>query len=1165
MPRNGSGVYTLPAGNPVVPGTTIDAAWANSTLEDMANEITNSLSRTGAGGMIAPFRIADGNITAPGLAFLNETGSGLYRSGTASVWMAIQGVNTAQFTTTGVNIPVGKSLGVAGSLSITGSMTATGSVTTSDLNTDHVDFNTAGGTDAVARLIWNDTDGTLNLGLKGGNVVLQVGQEEVLRALNATGSTMTSGQVVYITGASGQRPTVALAQGNAEATSTKVIGIVTETIANNAQGFVTTAGLVRGVNTSAFAEGAVLWLSASTPGAITSTRPTAPNHAVLVGYCVRSHATEGIIYVMVQNGYELDELHDVLITNVANNNMLRYNSAASVWENIAGPAGAVVGTTDSQTLTNKTISGSANTLSNIGNASLVNSSLTIGSTSISLGATATTLAGLTSVTATTFNGALNGNATNVTGTVAIANGGTGATTASSARTNLGLAIGTDVPSPTGTGASGTWGISITGNAATVTNGVVTTGSYSDPSWITALAGSKITGNISGNAANVTGTVAVANGGTGATTAANARVNLLPSYTSNELKALRVNAAGTDVEWFTVSAGGDVAGPASATDNALVRFDATTGKLIQNSVGILSDTGDLSGIAALSMSGALTLSGGTANGVAYLNGSKVLTTGSALTFNGSNTFTVIPATGVAYNRTESTQYSTWMQTGAGNANVFWEFSAGTPVRWVDTSAGELMRLTSTGLGIGTSSPVVKLDVNGAMATSASGGSSLLFRTSGTTNYSWANQYPAAGNFSLYDHGAGATVLTVNSGNLGLGETPSAWGSYKAIDISSGAFASTAAGATFTQVVNGTHFNGTNWIYRYTGVGAARYEQSDSSGGVHRWFTAPSGTAGNAISFTQAMTLDASGNLGIGSTSPSAKLELAGVNNPQIALNGSGATGYRGISYQYSGTQYGFAGLNVQTGEFLIRSGESGQSGYYLTFQTNGSERARITSGGNLLVGTTASQGKLTVQTDITAINSGAWYTAGSNGGVLNLGNEIGNPARVRAVTPASRGAASELALAFDVVSSGGSTFEAARINSNGEFYIAGTTDQGAYNLQVNGTGVWGAGAYVNGSDVRLKENVQTLTDGLSVVTKLRPVTFQYKAEYSKDTAVQPGFIAQELQQAMAGKDYVDGVVQSGPEYLNVAYQSLIPVLVKAIQELKAELDSVKTELATLKGN
>ena len=126
MPRNASGVYTLPAGNPVVPGTTIDAAWANDTLEDLANEVTNSLSRTGAGGMLAPFRLADGTVTAPGIAWLNETNSGLYRSGAGSTWMSILGVNTVQFSTVGVTIPSGKALTAQGNASVSGTLAVIG-------------------------------------------------------------------------------------------------------------------------------------------------------------------------------------------------------------------------------------------------------------------------------------------------------------------------------------------------------------------------------------------------------------------------------------------------------------------------------------------------------------------------------------------------------------------------------------------------------------------------------------------------------------------------------------------------------------------------------------------------------------------------------------------------------------------------------------------------------------------------------------------------------------------------------------------------------------------------------------------------------------------------------------------------------------------------------
>lgn len=166
-----------------------------------------------------------------------------------------------------------------------------------------------------------------------------------------------------------------------------------------------------------------------------------------------------------------------------------YNGTSAVTVAIDSTVATLAGT---QTLTNKTISGASNTLTNIANSSLTNSSLTIGSTSISLGATATTLAGLTSVTSTTFVGALTGNATNVTGTVAIANGGTGATTRQNAMDAL---------------------------AGAVTSGQYLRGNGTDVvmSAIQAADVPTLNQNTTGTAANVTGTVAIANGGTGQTT------------------------------------------------------------------------------------------------------------------------------------------------------------------------------------------------------------------------------------------------------------------------------------------------------------------------------------------------------------------------------------------------------------------------------------------------------------------------------------------------------------------------------------------------------------------------------------------------------------------------------------------------------------------------
>lgn len=196
-----------------------------------------------------------------------------------------------------------------------------------------VDFHTASPTaDAIGRMTWNDGEGTLNLGLKGGNVNLQIGQEEIALCYNGTGSTLVDGQVVRIVGAQGQRPEIALATAANEAGSSKTFGLVTETILDGQEGYVATFGIVNNINTSAFSEGDALWLSASA-GKFTNVMPTQPYHGVFIGYCLKSAPSSGRVFVKIQNGYELNELHNVLITSLTDKQILSYNQSASLWVN----------------------------------------------------------------------------------------------------------------------------------------------------------------------------------------------------------------------------------------------------------------------------------------------------------------------------------------------------------------------------------------------------------------------------------------------------------------------------------------------------------------------------------------------------------------------------------------------------------------------------------------------------------------------------------------------------------------------------------------------------------------------------------------------------------------------------------------------------------------
>jgi hypothetical protein len=158
---------------------------------------------------------------------------------------------------------------------------------------------------------WSDTDGTLALRLKGGNVISKIGETQHIRAYNNTGTAIAKGKVVYVTGSQGQRLTIALADADTEILSKDTIGITAESIADGSEGFVIVAGVLTNISTSGLADGDTVFLS-QTAGSYTKIPPSDPAHLVILGFVVKGGSGgAGSIYVKVDNGYELEELHNV--------------------------------------------------------------------------------------------------------------------------------------------------------------------------------------------------------------------------------------------------------------------------------------------------------------------------------------------------------------------------------------------------------------------------------------------------------------------------------------------------------------------------------------------------------------------------------------------------------------------------------------------------------------------------------------------------------------------------------------------------------------------------------------------------------------------------------------------------------------------------------------
>jgi len=564
--------------------------------------------------------------------------------------------------------------------------------------------------------------------------------------------------------------------------------------------------------------------------------------------------------------------------------------------------------------------------------------------------------------------------------------------------------------------------------------------------------------------------------------------------------------------------------------------------------VLADSPTLTGTigaAAATLSGNLTLSAGTANGVTYLNGSKVLTSGSALTFDGTDLATTggvrLNNAQYYYGKNAAGSAVRLLGVNAGNVNYVGSIDSGptevnygaastiTAQYW-NISGSEQMRLTSTGLGIGTSSPGSKLEVAGQtvvkfanpdvsgivlQATTGTNAAGMKFTNTGGNGFVGLDSSTgtriggAAYSLSVWHEGAYPITFGTNntlratldsSGNLGLGVQPSAWNSdYKAFNFGASGFVYGRVGSQETAI-------GTNWLrnsgasFVYAANGFASYYAQTS--GIHSWHIAPNNTsgAGATASFTQAMTLDASGNLALGGTT-----------NKVTGVTGSGS----GFTVQASGAPT-LAIWDTSDASYYTNITQINELLYLwniangaMSFGTNNIERARITSGGNLLVGETSDYLSTRLLVDSAGTDNST--------NILTLRNSANT--------------------------------DYFRVRSDGYTYAQGVYDNttgSAANVFVGS----GGDLLRSTSSLRYKTDVQDATHGLAEIMQLRPVTYKGINDGDK---VFGGLIAEEVH-AAGLTEFVSYDDQDRPDALH--YGNMVALLTKAIQELKAELDAYK---------
>jgi hypothetical protein len=857
------------------------------------------------------------------------------------------------------------------------------------------------------------------------------------------GVALTKGQAVYVTSADGTNMIVSKASNASEATSSKTLGLIAQNLSVNGKGFVITEGLLAGLDTStAGTEGDPVWLG--TDGNLIyglTNKPYAPAHLVFIGIVTRKNSNNGEIFVKVQNGFELQELHNVQITSTpADNTVLAYETSTSLYKMKSIPT--LLGYTPVTNARNITINGTTYDLSADrswsvgthtgsltsgyipkanGTTSLTDSlvydtgsAVLIGTQTASSGKfmvysaspdnhyqaigsapsfrfadtitspNYTGIFGLATATNHFIIGAAAGDmvlSNNTTSSIGNFLFGTGATE----RMRINASTGNISINNT----NNTYRLDVTGTVrftgqlrleSTITNGTHTytlpsaTGTLALTTDIPSLSGyvpTSRTLTINGTSFDLSadrswtipaGVSSVA-GGTGINVSTTSGV----ATVSNTGLLSATGGSGINVSVTSGALNIVNTGLLSASGGSGINVSVSSGVLNIVNTGILSILGSsginvstTSGTTTITNTGILSASGGTGINVSVTSGvltiTNTITNTNQLT-NGAGYITgitsVMVTNALGYTPTQGTGTTNYLPKFTGTSTIgdsSISDVASSPLSIVKNASSITSNLIFISPTTGTNASILQLDNAGAgtfyIGRQNSAGNSVLL--SGLGSYASVVGHTGSQTLHLVTN-AISRVQVDGSGNLGLGVTPSAWGAFKpSLQVGTASLSQIANRLYLTA--NG-YYSGSAWTYIDTDYSTQYFQQN----GQHIWQTSVSGTAGNAISFTQAMTLNASGNLSVGNTNDTYKLDVSGTGRFTGALTGTSAT----FSSTVKATQFQ---LTNSSGQYYYFDNASGNNFIGLT-ATN---TLGLYVGGNLSL-SIASTGAATFSSSVTATN------------------------------------------------------------------------------------------------------------------------------------------------------------------------------------------------------